>query len=259
MSRTMYDAVTVSDLPKTATLIAGYVDGQFANVNTMRQQFPNATIVDIAVFPTTNNGHVLDVETGDATPTQAPGWAKMRRSAGIDPTIYCNKSTWQAVQNAFTATGEPQPHYWIADWTGQPHSIPGAVACQYQAAGPYDVSEVADYWPGIDLAPKRSGETRMNVSFEIGPNGGGVTFARGTCNNVALFVDNTLYLGNADLGVDLRVVQWVSDSGPIVEIVRVSNAKGNQTVVTFKKPEMTHSVTITRADKSTVTVYGEVS
>lgn len=147
--RTMYDSVNPNSIPANANIVAGYVDGLYAWKSWAR--FPNAIKVRIAVFASTNDGHVLDIETGDATPAQGPGWVIMRRKAGIDPTVYCNASTWSAVRAAFQAAGVAQPHYWIAEYPGNgPVIQAGAIAHQYQDVGPYDLSVVADYWPGID-------------------------------------------------------------------------------------------------------------
>jgi hypothetical protein len=150
VTRIMYDAVTASNVPASATLVAGYGDGYYNNVAEFRARFPHAIVVEIAVSSHHNLGVVLDVETGDATPTEAPGWVTMRRSAGVDPTIYCNSSTWPSVRAAFKAAGVAEPHWWIAQYDGDPSIFPGAVAKQYADPGPYDLSSVADYWPGVD-------------------------------------------------------------------------------------------------------------
>ncbi|MDI5966123.1 hypothetical protein [Streptantibioticus silvisoli] len=150
MTRTMYDGVTVADLPSGAPLYAGYVDGIYANVTALRKRFPKARVVEIAVFASTHAGQVLDVETGDATPAQAPGWVTARRHAGADPTVYCNSSTWPSVRAAFTKAGVAQPHYWIADYDGKATVPSGAVAKQFKSTAHYDQSVVADYWPGVD-------------------------------------------------------------------------------------------------------------
>lgn len=157
MTRTMYDAVTPSAIPTDATLVAGYVDGAYAWSNADWARFPQSVKVRIAVFPHTNDGHVLDVEQGDATPAQAPGWVAMRRAAGVDPTIYCSESAWSSVIAAFDAAGIAHPHWWVAAYPGGGAVIPaGAVAHQYAdppgSGGNFDISVVADYWPGIDPA-----------------------------------------------------------------------------------------------------------
>lgn len=157
----MYDSINPARIPANAAMVAGYVDGIYGPEHGRFNQpgwdlaawarFPNAVKVRIAVFASTNDGHVLDVETYDATPAQAPGWVKMRRAAGRDPSVYMNASTWPAVRQAFRSAGVPEPHYWVASYPGGGAVIPaGAIAHQYADPGPYDLSVVADFWPGVD-------------------------------------------------------------------------------------------------------------
>lgn len=165
--RTMYDAVNAKNIPVDAAMVAGYIDTIRIPCWTQADwdRFPRAVKVRIAKKHDTNDGHVLDVEVGDATPAQAPDWAGMRRAAGVDPTIYCNRSTWPAVQAAFTAAKVAQPHFWIATATGTAVIPAGAVAAQYSldVAPGIDISVVADFWPGVDSAedtitPSSTGE-----------------------------------------------------------------------------------------------------
>jgi hypothetical protein len=149
----MYDGVTVADLPAGAQLYAEYVDGHYANTQAVAERFPGAVHVPIAVFASTNAGVVLDVEQGDASPAEAPGWVQMRRAHGIDPSVYCSASTWPAVRDAFRAAGVAEPHYWIAQYDGAAEIPNGAVAKQYESTAGWDMSVVADYWPGVDPAP----------------------------------------------------------------------------------------------------------
>lgn len=151
----MYDSITPTAIPTTAAMVAGYVDGLYAWSAAGWARFPHAVHVPIACFASTNAGVVLDVETGDATPAQAPGWVQRRRAAGVDPTVYCNLSLWPAVRRAFDTAQVPQPHYWIAHYGAGPVIPPGAVAVQYAdpaagSGGNWDLSAVADYWPGVD-------------------------------------------------------------------------------------------------------------
>ena len=149
--RTMYDAVDPADIPAGGDLVAGYLDGPLSKwPDAAWGKFAGKIRVGIAVFASTNDGHVLDIENGDATPAEAPGWVLRRRAAGADPSVYCGMSAWGEVRAAFQSGNIPEPHYWIADPTGQPHIPPGAVACQWGFKGSYDVSSVMDYWPGVD-------------------------------------------------------------------------------------------------------------
>lgn len=155
MTRIMYDGID-SDaeiIPTNAQLVAGYVDGDYAWSTADWARFPRSVHVRIAVRSRTNAGSVLDVETGDATPAASVDWVLLRRGAGADPTVYCNASTWPAVRAAFHARSVPEPHYWIADYNGSTAIPAGAIAHQYAEASRWDLSSVADYWPGVDPAP----------------------------------------------------------------------------------------------------------
>jgi hypothetical protein len=158
--RTMYDAVTarnILDHDATPQLVAGYVDRIKLAPWTAADWalFPDAVKVRIVKKAGTNDGHVLDVEPGDATPAEAPVWVRMRRKAGADPSIYVNKSTWAAVQAEFVRQNEPQPHYWIAHYNGDPTlpTLNGITAVAKQHTANFrgvDINSVADYWPGVD-------------------------------------------------------------------------------------------------------------
>lgn len=176
--RVMYDALpgAFAGIPADAQLVAGYIDGgpgYPVMTDALWALFPNAVHVRIATQPGTNDGHVLDVEAGDATPDQAPGWVAMRRAAGVDPSVYCSQSVWQACRDAFAAQGVPEPHWWIASYQQPPDtSIPaGAVAHQWggNQDGGYDVSSVLDYWPGVDSI-QEEGKT-MEYLFSPGKTG----------------------------------------------------------------------------------------
>lgn len=153
----MYDAVTASNIPAGAAMVAGYIDRikllPWSAADWAR--FPNAVKVTIVKKASTNDGHVLDVEPGDATPAEAPGWVRMRRAAGADPTVYCNTSTWPSVRAAFRSANTAEPHYWLARYDGKPAwdsgwAAAGVVAKQYQNTPGFDLSSVADFWPGVD-------------------------------------------------------------------------------------------------------------
>lgn len=183
MIRTMCDGINtdahaIAALPFPISLVAGYDDGLYAWSSEDWALFPNSVHVHIAVFSTTNSGHVLDVETGDATPAESVDWVLMRRAAGADPSVYCNTSTWAAVRAAFAARGVAEPHYWLAQYDGIQIVPAGAVAKQFTDAGQYDRSVVADYWPGVDQqqpAPATSAATtartrRNDMHIDLKPN-----------------------------------------------------------------------------------------
>jgi hypothetical protein len=165
--RRLYDSVTARDIPSFAQMVAGYVSGPYAWSPADWALFPNAVKVRIATEANVHDGHVLDVETGDATPAQAPEWVVARRAAGVDPTVYCSLSAWPAVRQAFAAQRVPEPHYWIAAYDNVTDIPAGAVAHQYidppGSGGHFDLSVVADYWPGVD-APQGD-DDMLSLSF----------------------------------------------------------------------------------------------
>jgi hypothetical protein len=164
--RMMYDAVTPANIPADAEIVGGYLNGRYAWSAADWARFPHAVHVRISVRAAFLDGHVLDVEPGDATPTESVGWVKARRAAGADPTVYCNRSTWPQVRAAFAAAGVAEPHYWIATASGRFEIPAGAVAAQYllDTRG-VDISAVADYWPGVDAPASNPGSTPAGPSI----------------------------------------------------------------------------------------------
>lgn len=138
-------------------MVAGYISGPYAWTPAEWALHPTARKVRIATQANVNDGDVLDVERGDATPGEAPGWVQARRAAGATPCVYMNASTWPTVVQAFAAAHVPPPLYWVAQYDNVAQIPAGAIAKQYadstQTGGHFDLSVVADYWPGIDPAP----------------------------------------------------------------------------------------------------------
>lgn len=163
--RIMYDAIDPRNIPVLPQMVAGYVDGKWPTINgytndlgvyipPLAELFPKAVIVTIAVFAD-GVADVLDVENGNATPQQAPGWAKRMRALGKIPTVYCSQSLWPTLISQFQQQGVTLPQWWVANYDGLASAITGAVAHQYTDNAPdnlFDTSVVGDYWPGIDDA-----------------------------------------------------------------------------------------------------------
>lgn len=153
----MYDSTNPLDIPTTAQMVAGYDDGIYAWTTAGWGRFPNAVKVEIAISASHNFGHVLDVENGDATPAQAPGWVRMRMAAGVlRPTLYVNRSAWATV--ASYCAGLPVD-WWVATLDGTktvtpPPGVIYPIAIQWAnsniSGGHYDLSVVASSWPEVD-------------------------------------------------------------------------------------------------------------
>lgn len=172
MTRTMYDSTTVTDLPKSAKMVAGYVDGAYQTVDDLRRRYPAGTVVTITVLGKPGE-HVCDTEPGNIGPAGAVRWAKDEVKAGRRPTLYCMGSQWKWIRRRLRLRLQMplkagRVSWWVADYDNDPTIPKGAVAKQY--ANPpltghhYDVSVVADYWPGVDPKPERPVKaTRLRV------------------------------------------------------------------------------------------------
>lgn len=167
--RRAYDSVTVADLPADGDLYLGYVDGSYANVDAIRRRFPHKPVVGITVTGQTLDAHMADVERGDLSPASGAAWAARKVKAGQHPTIYTYAANAGAVQAACSAAGLT-PVQWslfIAAYDGKAEVPHGTVGKQYlgspgNSPGHYDVSAVADYWPGVDQPPLRPPKPKPN-------------------------------------------------------------------------------------------------
>jgi len=154
MSRTMYDAVNPANIPADATMVAGYDDGPESQWPADAwTKWPAAIMVHICVTGNPELGVVGDCETGDLTPDGLVDWVLARRMRGVDPTGYCSAGNLWTCRHAFDVRRVPQPHWWVADPDRALELGGGIVALQQDYPGPYDVSTVADQWPGVDTAP----------------------------------------------------------------------------------------------------------
>lgn len=165
MTRKMYDATNPILMPNDGDLYAGYVGGQWPTFSQLPALFPGKKYVSIAVN-STEAAQVGDVENGDITSPKSLVWVRWRRSLGLDPTLYASTSMWfdgnptkgiPSVVAVFAAAHEPLPHWWEANYSSGPYLRSGSnatVAHQYtDFQDHYDISIVADYWPGVDSAP----------------------------------------------------------------------------------------------------------
>jgi hypothetical protein len=151
--RQMLDSVSASSIPVGTQVVAGYVDGRYRWGPNDWARHHSAIHVPIAVFADTDDGLVLDVERGDATPAQVPGWVGMRRRRGVTPWVYCSSGLIPQVRGALANAGLHPPLWWVADWNGHADVPVGCVAHQYAAIGPYDLSALLDRVPGLDAMP----------------------------------------------------------------------------------------------------------
>lgn len=133
---TMYDTSTPSQIPTSAQIVAGYINGRYAWKDTDWARFPAAKHVRITVDPTVNDGDVYDCEPGNRSndpnvwPAQTAAWVHARVNAGIVPVVYCDLSDWQALKTTVAGC-----EWWIADPHTNGAPIDGAIAVQYAWPG----------------------------------------------------------------------------------------------------------------------------
>jgi hypothetical protein len=232
----MYDGITAADVPAGAAIYAGYVDGAWASYDALAAEYPGALHVSIAVTAS-GDARVLDVENGDATPAQAPGWAEDQRRAGNPyPVVYMNETTWPAVQAQFAAQAVTPALYWVAAYVDDPANVPeipvGAIAVQYFDHGGYDVSVVAGYWPGLDPAPITAAaaaleEDEMAPQIEplsVHPTEYSYALPAGR-TELVLVAD-----GYGNPAASLRVAFWAGNGVDVLDPVNVGGVSGMHTV-----------------------------
>jgi hypothetical protein len=119
----MYDAVDLDAIPRDAAAVAGYVGGRWPTFHLLPAKFPAAIKLSIAINAD-EDAQALDVERGDADPTQAPGWLLRQRLRGVSrPVVYASVSLMPTVIGALEREGIPRGHYriWTAHFTGRRH------------------------------------------------------------------------------------------------------------------------------------------
>lgn len=150
---TMYDSVTASDIPTNAKMVGGYGwewQNRFRWSPSDWTRFPRAILLNTVISASTNAGDELDIETGDATPIQAPAWVRLRLNAGRKVvSLYMNASTWPEVKAQIDGAGLGRfVVYRVAWYKGFPFTLPGTWGVQYAdpntSGGHYDLSLITD-------------------------------------------------------------------------------------------------------------------
>src|ERR1044071_6530712 len=136
---------------------AGDVNGRYAWSQAEWDLFPHAGHVTITVRADADEGDVLDVEAGDATPAEAAAWIRMRHAAGLyRPTVYCSLSVVPDVRRETGSLILGRDYdIWVAKYDRSPAEppVPGLPAArfaakQYESDADWDISAVYDLeWP----------------------------------------------------------------------------------------------------------------
>jgi hypothetical protein len=130
MTLTMYDAITVPNIPSNASYVAGYVGGLWPTYPTLVKQFPKATLLSIAIN-SSENAECLDVETGDATIADIPAWVKRQEANDVSrPVIYSSVGNMNSILSTLSANNisRQSVRLWSAHY-GQGNHICGPSSC----------------------------------------------------------------------------------------------------------------------------------
>ena len=138
----MFDSTDVGQIPVGPPAAAGYVDGHWPTFAELSERFPNAHLLSIAVSPE-HDAECLDVESGDATPADVPGWYERQRKRGVErPVIYADASTMQESIVPLVRSGaiaRPLVRLWSAHWAG-------SHICSPSSCGAVSVAMDATQW-----------------------------------------------------------------------------------------------------------------
>lgn len=128
MTRLMYDSIDISQIPADAGAVAGYVNGRWPTFTKLARFKANRLSIAVSANA---DAACLDVERGDATPAQAPGWVHRQHERGEPrPVIYASRDAMGDVLRELAAGGIARGNVrlWSAHYGLGPH-ICGPVTC----------------------------------------------------------------------------------------------------------------------------------
>jgi hypothetical protein len=158
----MFDTVTLSSLSGLRPVaVAGYTSGFWPTYLSLVHAFPGAHVVSVAISAS-HHANCLDIEPGDASPSQAPAWVRADIAAGFKrPCLY--SSWWEFVNQvrpalAHAGISRASVWEWDASYTGLPGITPGFDATQWTNKSHgrnLDESTVSLAFLGIQLKPAK--------------------------------------------------------------------------------------------------------
>lgn len=142
--RLQYDSVSVENIPHNAKAAAFYVDGKYANEAAVKAQAPKARYTSIAVFAS-GVADCLDIEPGNATINEAPGWFfKMHKARSKrKPIFYIGAASADELVRRLSRAGIKRHEYilWTAHYGSGKHFC-GEGSCPYaHSAGKVDATQ----------------------------------------------------------------------------------------------------------------------
>lgn len=127
---TMYDSTNVADLPAGGLAYAGYVDGYYRTFPDLLVRFGHAKLLGIAVNPMTI-AECLDVEKGNATASQVPGWIR-NYALTKRPVIYASRNL---IPTILTLIGDLPIRIWSAHYGSKHICAPDSCGASFTADG----------------------------------------------------------------------------------------------------------------------------
>lgn len=166
MTLLMFDSITVSELPAgSGYCYAGYVNGNWPTYNTVKSRFPGAHVLSIAVTASAD-AMCLDVETGDASPSQAANWFARQVTRGQwRPVLYANISTMRQVITVMEAASIPLTS--IRLWSA--HYGSGAHICGPDTCRLTSVSMDGTQWTDVALGRNLDESVLLDSFFGAAP------------------------------------------------------------------------------------------
>lgn len=149
------DNVDLNRIPLGTPAIGCYGVGSFANCTFAAQRFPNSS--RISITPTAGGvARILDVEPGDAVPSQAGPWARSMVNRGVfRPGIYASSWVMSQVRASLAANGlthctagsTSKTCYilWVAAWDNNSAIPAGFDIHQYAGGNVRDYDTFASY------------------------------------------------------------------------------------------------------------------
>lgn len=150
MTLRMLDSITPANLPPGADAYLGYVDGTWPDFQAEVQRFPGAHVLGLAVTAA-DDAEGLDVENRDATPDEAPSWARRQLGKGVRrPVIYASAAAIPQVIAALDVRGLARPNVRLlsAHYTHVAH-ICGPASCAYPGVPACDGTQWTDRAAGL--------------------------------------------------------------------------------------------------------------
>lgn len=181
-ARLMADSTTPDVMPSWVSVKAFYVDGDYAASTAQIDAWKGPKVLINVTGDPAHGGDCLDVESGDATPADIPGWYDARHADGARYlTAYSNRSQFTACT---AAIGDRDCWRWLATLDGTlAHTFDGhpLAACQNLGAAMsganFDLSVVfADDWhpePGIRVAVAEKNRL-ASIALEVSTKSAGL-------------------------------------------------------------------------------------